>query len=215
MNKILGGDKMPNFKDVNNKIENSVMKAHKTIEKKVVQTYKDIESSTVNNYKNVEDKFIDSFFKKDNESTEEAKVRIKKATVDKKTTNRKDVIMGKREDGIKIFNEMMPDIKGTGEQTSERMAHELGALSLEYAFGTLWNRPGLDRKSRSLVTLGILIALRASRELEFHFPIALRNGLTKEELDEIIYHSTAYAGFPAASEASHVAQKVLIEKDKG
>lgn len=107
--------------------------------------------------------------------------------------------MGKREDGMKVFTEMMPNIKGTVEQTSERMAHELGALSFEYAFVTSWSRPGLERRSRSLVTLGILIALRASRELKFHFPIALRNGLTKEELDEIIYHSTAYAGFPATS----------------
>lgn len=70
---------MSNLKDVNNKIENSVVKAYKTIEKEVVQTYKGIESSTVNNYKNIEDKFIYSFLKKDSESIEEAKIRIKKS----------------------------------------------------------------------------------------------------------------------------------------
>ncbi|MCL2597846.1 MAG: carboxymuconolactone decarboxylase family protein [Paludibacter sp.] len=120
--------------------------------------------------------------------------------------------MNRQEEGMKVFGEMMPDLKGTGEQTSERFAHELGNISLEYVFGTLWSRPGLDRRSRSLVTLGILIALRASGEMAIHFPIALRNGLTREELEEVIYHATAYAGFPAASEASHVASKVFEEK---
>ena len=115
----------------------------------------------------------------------------------------------KKEAGLKVFHELMPDIHGVDSQAPESFAHELGALSLENVFGTLWTRPGLDRRSRSLVTLGILIALRASGEMAVHFPIALRNGLTREELEEVIYHATAYAGFPAASEASHVAGKVL------
>jgi len=116
----------------------------------------------------------------------------------------------KQEEGLKIFQEMMPGIQSAGSQTNGRFAHELGSLSLENVFGTIWTRPGLDRRSRSLVTLGILIALRASGEMAFHFPIALRNGVTLEELEEVIYHATAYAGFPAASEASHVAAKVLV-----
>jgi len=120
--------------------------------------------------------------------------------------------MSNHEDGIKIFSDMMPDLKGAGEQTSERFAHELGNLSLDYAFGTLWSRPGLDRRLRSLVTLGILIALRASGEMAVHFSLAMRNGLTRGELEEVIYHATAYAGFPAASEASHVATKSLENK---
>src|ERR1700729_4105172 len=86
---------------------------------------------------------------------------------------------------------------------------ELGELSLEHVFGALWTRPGLDRRSRSLVTLGALIALRASEELKFHFPIALRNGLTIEEIDEVIYHMTGYAGYPAAANARNVAREVL------
>jgi 4-carboxymuconolactone decarboxylase len=67
----------------------------------------------------------------------------------------------------------------------------------------------LDRRSRSLVTLGALIALRASEELKFHFPIALRNGLTIDEIDEVIYHMTGYAGYPAAANARNVAREVL------
>jgi len=64
------------------------------------------------------------------------------------------------------------------EQSAKRFAQELAKLSIENVFGTLWTRPGLDRRSRSLVTLGILIALRASNEMSVHFPIAIQNGLT-------------------------------------
>jgi 4-carboxymuconolactone decarboxylase len=60
-------------------------------------------------------------------------------------------------------------------------AEKLGEMSLNHVFGSLWTRPGLGRRDRSLVTLGALIALRATEELRLHFPIAVRNGLTVEE----------------------------------
>ena len=118
------------------------------------------------------------------------------------------------EAGMKVFQEMLPEsvAKDTSSDNVKHFAPELGKLSIENVFGTLWTRQGLDRRSRSLVTLGILIALKASDELAYHFPIALKNGITAEELEEVIYHSTAYAGFPAASEASHVADRVLNRK---
>jgi 4-carboxymuconolactone decarboxylase len=87
----------------------------------------------------------------------------------------------------------------------------LGKLALDNVFGQLWTRPGLDRRSRSLLTLGILIALRATEELQFHIPAALRNGLTRTELEEIIYHASAYAGFPAAASARIIAAKILTD----
>ena len=82
-------------------------------------------------------------------------------------------------------------------------------LVKETVFGALWTRPGLDRRSRSLVTLGALIALRASDELKAHFQIALHNGLTLEEIEEVIYHMTGYAGYPAAVNARKVAREVI------
>ena len=82
---------------------------------------------------------------------------------------------------------------------SPDFANELGALAFDNVFAKLWVRPGLDLRSRSLVTLGILIALRAEDELKLHFPIALANGCTLAEIEELIYHATAYAGFPAAN----------------
>ena len=99
-------------------------------------------------------------------------------------------------------------VMADAEQSTEFGAY-LGKLALDYVFGQLWTRPGLDRRTRSLITLGILIALRATEELAVHIPAAMRNGVTKEEIEEVIYHSSAYAGFPAASSARALAAKLL------
>lgn len=121
-----------------------------------------------------------------------------------------------REDGLEMLRELLPDMldeQAGDELRLNGLAGELAELSVRNVFGSLWTRPGLDRRSRSLVTLGILIALRADGELKFHFPIALRNGLTREELEEVVYHASGYAGFPAASSAQAVAAQVLDPRD--
>jgi 4-carboxymuconolactone decarboxylase len=113
--------------------------------------------------------------------------------------------------GLDVFKEMMPGLipDNVTSLRSGGFADELGDLSIDHVFGDLWTRPGLDRRSRSLVTLGALIALRATDELKFHFQIALRNGLTIEEIEEVIYHMAGYAGYPAAATARGVACEVL------
>jgi 4-carboxymuconolactone decarboxylase len=113
--------------------------------------------------------------------------------------------------GLDVFKEMIPGLI-PDNATSLRdggVADELGDLSIDHVFGALWTRPGLDRRSRSLVTLGALIALRASDELKIHFQIALRNGLSIEEIEEVIYHMAGYAGYPAAATARNLAREVL------
>jgi len=113
--------------------------------------------------------------------------------------------------GLDVFKDMVPGLI-PNNVTSLRdggFADELGDLSIDHVFGALWTRPGLDRRSRSLVTLGALIAVRATDELKFHFQIALRNGLTIKEIEEVIYHMTGYAGYPAAATARNVAREVL------
>lgn len=117
-----------------------------------------------------------------------------------------------REEGLAVLRQLVPDLPfddDGGLPTSDAFATGLLDESLECVFGRVWTRPGLDWRSRSLVTLGILIALRAEGELRLHFPIALRNGLTREELEEVVYHAAAYAGFPAASTAGRIGQEVL------
>jgi 4-carboxymuconolactone decarboxylase len=100
-----------------------------------------------------------------------------------------------------------------GAERSAEFCTEIGEISMDSVFGKLWLREGLDLRARSLVTLGILIALHARDELLVHFPIALKNGCTLGELEEVIYHSTAYAGFPAANIARRAALKTL--RDEG
>jgi 4-carboxymuconolactone decarboxylase len=81
------------------------------------------------------------------------------------------------------------------------------------AWGDVWTRPGIDRRMRSAVTLAILMTLRAEEELAMHVRAALRNGLTAEEIGEVLLHSAVYAGVPAANTAFAVAQRVLAEDD--
>ncbi len=114
-----------------------------------------------------------------------------------------------RTEGLEVVKDMLGIPDDVTSLSDGGFADELGELSLDHVFGALWTRPGLDRRSRSLVTLGALIALRASDELKAHFRIARRNGLTLEEIEEVIYHMTAYAGYPAAVSARRSAREVL------
>jgi 4-carboxymuconolactone decarboxylase len=81
-----------------------------------------------------------------------------------------------------------------------------------YAWGEVWSRPGLDRRSRSMITLAVLTALRAEGELELHVRAARRNGLTDDEIAEVLLHTAVYAGVPAANAAFAVARRVLEEE---
>jgi 3-oxoadipate enol-lactonase/4-carboxymuconolactone decarboxylase len=81
-----------------------------------------------------------------------------------------------------------------------------------YAWGEVWSRPGLDRRTRSAVTLAMLVALRAEDELALHVRAALRNGLQPAEIGEVLLHAAVYAGVPAANAAFAVARRVLDEE---
>jgi 4-carboxymuconolactone decarboxylase len=85
-------------------------------------------------------------------------------------------------------------------------------LITRYAWGEVWARPGLDRRTRSCVTLAMLVALRCEDELAMHVRAALRNGLTPQEIQEVLLHAAVYAGVPAANAAFAVAQRVLREE---
>jgi 4-carboxymuconolactone decarboxylase len=84
-----------------------------------------------------------------------------------------------------------------------------------YAWGEIWNRPGLDRRTRSCVTLALLTALGHEHELAMHVRAALRNGLTAEEIKEVLLQTGVYAGVPAANRAFAVAQEVLEAESRG
>jgi 4-carboxymuconolactone decarboxylase len=80
------------------------------------------------------------------------------------------------------------------------------------AWGSIWTREGLGRRERSMVTLAVLTTLRADEELAMHVRAALRNGLTAEEIREVILHTAVYAGVPQANTAIATAQRVLREE---
>lgn len=84
-------------------------------------------------------------------------------------------------------------------------------LITRYAWGDVWSRPGLDLRSRSLLTLALLTALGHEKELAMHVRAALRNGVTTQEMTEVLLHTAVYAGVPAANRAFAVAQQVLAE----
>jgi 4-carboxymuconolactone decarboxylase len=79
------------------------------------------------------------------------------------------------------------------------------------AWGEVWTRPGIDRRMRSAITLAVLAALGHDEELALHVRGARRNGLTEEEIAEVLLHTAVYAGVPAANSAFAVAQRVLEE----
>ncbi|MFC9999251.1 4-carboxymuconolactone decarboxylase [Nocardia sp. NPDC127526] len=81
----------------------------------------------------------------------------------------------------------------------------------EAVWGSIWTRPGLDRRTRSCVTLAVLTALGRHEEIAMHVRAALRNGLTSEEIAEVLLHTGAYAGVPAANAAFAIGQQVLAE----
>jgi 4-carboxymuconolactone decarboxylase len=85
-------------------------------------------------------------------------------------------------------------------------------LITRYAWGEIWTRPGLDRRTRSCITLTALVALGRLEELELHVRAALRNGLSEEEIKEVLLHAAIYCGVPAANAAFAVAQRVLADR---
>lgn len=82
-----------------------------------------------------------------------------------------------------------------------------------YAWGDIWSRPGLDRHTRSMITIAMLIALNREAELKMHLNAAFNNGVTREELKELIMHSALYCGLPAANATLHLAQQVFDQRD--
>jgi 4-carboxymuconolactone decarboxylase len=117
------------------------------------------------------------------------------------------------DDGMKTRREVLGDehvdraIEGTTELTTE-----FQDLITRYAWGEIWTRPGLDRRTRSAITLTALTALGHQHELAMHLRAARRNGLTDDEIKEVLLQSAIYCGVPAANRAFAIAQEVLGEE---
>jgi 4-carboxymuconolactone decarboxylase len=82
-------------------------------------------------------------------------------------------------------------------------------LITRYAWGEIWTRPGLPRTTRSLITLAMMVALNRGEELRMHIRAALNNGVSREEIQEVLLQTAIYCGVPAANSAFHVAEEVF------
>jgi 4-carboxymuconolactone decarboxylase len=118
----------------------------------------------------------------------------------------------KHEQGMNVRREVLGDehVDRAIERTTPFTA-DFQDLITRYAWGEIWARPGLDRKTRSCITLAALIALGREEELAMHVRAALRVGLTPDEIKEVLLHSAIYCGVPAANGAFAVAERVLDE----
>ena len=114
------------------------------------------------------------------------------------------------DEGMRVRREVLGDehVDAAVARTTD-FTRDFQDLITRYAWGEIWARPGLDRKTRSCMTLIALVALGRDDELAMHVRAALRNGLTPDEIKEVLLHSAIYCGVPAANSAFKIAQEVL------
>ena len=114
--------------------------------------------------------------------------------------------------GMRVRREVLGDEHvDAASAASGPLTRDFQDLVTRYAWGSVWTRPGLDRRSRSIVTLTALVAGRHWDELEFHLRAAQRNGLDAEEITEVLLQTAVYCGVPAANTAFGIARRVLGE----
>lgn len=114
--------------------------------------------------------------------------------------------------GMKVRREVLGDQhvdRATANATD--FSSEFQDMITRYAWGEIWTRDGLERKTRSCITLSFLIALNREDEFKLHVKAALNNGLTEDEIKEIILQSAIYCGVPAANSAFHWAKEALAD----
>jgi 4-carboxymuconolactone decarboxylase len=118
----------------------------------------------------------------------------------------------RHEDGLRVRREVLgaDHVDRSLAQASD-FARPLQELVTEYCWGAIWTRPGIDRKTRSLLNIGILTALNLKHELAVHARGALTNGASVEEIREVVLQAAIYCGVPAALDASRTVEKALMD----
>jgi 4-carboxymuconolactone decarboxylase len=121
-----------------------------------------------------------------------------------------------RDDGMRVRREVLGDehVDRASARATE-FTREFQDLITRYAWGEIWTRPGLDRRTRSCITLTALVANGQLEELALHVRAARRNGLSEDEIKEVLLQCAIYCGVPAANAAFAVAQRALEDEPKG
>lgn len=116
----------------------------------------------------------------------------------------------RRARGMKVRREVLGnEYVDQSQSRATDLTREFQDLITRYAWGEIWTRPGLDRKTRSCITVAMIVALNRPAELALHLRGALRNGVTVDELREVLLQTAVYCGVPAANAAFKVAEEVL------
>jgi len=118
-----------------------------------------------------------------------------------------------RDEGMRVRREVLGDahVDNAVAKTTP-FTSDFQDLITRYAWGEIWARPGLDRRTRSCITLAMLVALGREEEIAMHVRAARRNGLTPDEIKEVLLQCAIYCGVPAANGAFAIAQRVLDEE---
>jgi 4-carboxymuconolactone decarboxylase len=128
------------------------------------------------------------------------------------TDNRNETIAELFERGLALRREVLgPAYVDKSLKAANDFTMAFQRLTTEWCWGYAWTRPGLDRKTRSLVNLAMLTALNRSPEIKLHVRGALNNGVTVDEIKEVLVHATIYCGIPAGLDAFKAANEVLQE----
>lgn len=116
--------------------------------------------------------------------------------------------------GLKVRREVLgAEYVDRAIQTADDFNRPMQELVTRYCWGEIWNRPGLDRKTRSMLNLAMLTALNRPHEIKMHVRGALNNGLTRAEISEVFLHTAIYCGVPAAIDSFRTAKEVFAELD--
>jgi 4-carboxymuconolactone decarboxylase len=122
----------------------------------------------------------------------------------------------RHDEGMRVRREVLGDEHvDAAVAATTRDTADFQDLITRYAWGEIWARPGLDRRTRSAITLMALVALNREQELAMHIRAALRNGLTREEIGEVLLQSAVYCGVPAANGAFAIFREVMAEEEEG
>jgi 4-carboxymuconolactone decarboxylase len=114
--------------------------------------------------------------------------------------------------GLKVRREVLgSEYVDNAIKNADDFSRSLQEFVTEYCWGELWNRPGLDRKSRSMLNLAMLAALNRPHEIKLHIRGAINNGMTKDEIKEVFLQVGVYCGVPAAVDAFRSAREVFAE----
>jgi 4-carboxymuconolactone decarboxylase len=120
------------------------------------------------------------------------------------------------ETGMKLRRDVLGDAHvDRAEAAKDTLNEEFQELITRYAWGEIWSRPGLARKTRSLLTIAMMVALNRGEELRMHLRAAKNNDVTEDEIREVLLQCAVYCGVPAANSAFHIAGEVFCEKDVG